>query len=58
MAVDLLGSKSKITLVDKGRPEREGMPIDVSQIKHTFAYAFKADEYLKKHIQYLSTLEF
>jgi UDP-glucose 4-epimerase len=57
MTVDLLGSKSQITLVDKGRPEPEGTPIDVSQIKNTFGYAFKADEYLKKHIQYLSTSE-
>ncbi|NRF95658.1 NAD(P)-dependent oxidoreductase [Paenibacillus frigoriresistens] len=57
MAVDLLGSKSRITLEDKGRPEPEGTPIDVSQIKNTFGFAFKADEYMKKHIQYLSTLE-
>ncbi|SEB50526.1 NAD(P)-dependent oxidoreductase [Paenibacillus sp. GP183] len=57
MAVDLFGSKSQITLVDKGRPLPEGTPIDVSLIKNTFGYAFKAEEYLKKHIQYLSTLE-
>jgi UDP-glucose 4-epimerase len=57
MAVSLLSSKSKITLEDKGRPELEGMPIDVSQIKSIFGFAFKADEYMKEHIQYLSTLE-
>jgi UDP-glucose 4-epimerase len=57
MAVNLLGSKSQILLEDKGRPEPEGMPIDISQIKNTFGFAFKADEYMKKHIRYLSTLE-
>lgn len=56
MAVSLLGSKSQISLEDKGRPEPEGMPIDVSEIKNTFGFAFKADEYMKQHIQYLSTL--
>jgi len=57
MAVDLLGSSSQITLVDKGYPERKGMPIDVSQIKNTFGFAFKADDYMKEHLRYLSTLE-
>ncbi|MBW7453429.1 NAD-dependent epimerase/dehydratase family protein [Paenibacillus sepulcri] len=57
MAVNLLGSKSQILLEDKGRPEPEGIPIDISQIKNTFGFAFKADEYMKKHIRYLSTLE-
>ncbi|CAK4820421.1 unnamed protein product [Aphanomyces euteiches] len=57
MAVSQLGSQSQITLEDKGRPEPEDMPIDVSQIKNTFGFAFKADEHMKKHIEYLSTLE-
>ncbi|MDR6885205.1 NAD(P)-dependent oxidoreductase [Bacillus sp. 3255] len=57
MAVDLLGSQSQIQLVDKGRPEPQGIPIDVTQIKNTFGFAFKADAYMKEHLQYLSTLE-
>ncbi|CAM4403710.1 NAD(P)-dependent oxidoreductase [Paenibacillus alkaliterrae] len=57
IAVCLLGSKSQITLEEKGYPEPEGIPIDVSQIKNTFGFAFKADEYMKKHIQHLSTLK-
>lgn len=56
MAVDLLGSNSQITLEDKGYPERKGMPIDVSEIKNTFGFAFKADAYMKEHLQYLITL--
>ncbi|WP_162463196.1 NAD-dependent epimerase/dehydratase family protein [Paenibacillus psychroresistens] len=57
MAVSLLGSQSQIILEDKGRPEPENMPIDVSQIKNIFGFSFKADAYMKEHIQYLSTLE-
>jgi UDP-glucose 4-epimerase len=57
MAVDLLGSKSQIILEDKGYPKPEGMPIDVSQIKNTFGFAFKADEHMKEHLKYLSTLD-
>ena len=33
------------------------MPIDVSQIERTFGFAFKADAYMKEHLQYLGTLE-
>lgn len=57
MAVDLLGSQSQILLDDRGRSEPKGTPIDVSQIKNTFGFAFKADEHMKEHIHYLSTLE-
>lgn len=56
MAVDLLGSNSQISLEDKGYPERKGMPIDVSQIKNTFGFTFKADQYMKEHLQYLITI--
>lgn len=55
-AVDLLGSRSRIVLEDRGRPDPGGMPIDVSRIKETFGYAFKADDYMKEHLRYLSTL--
>ncbi|WP_274653238.1 NAD-dependent epimerase/dehydratase family protein [Paenibacillus humicola] len=57
MAVDLLGSKSQIVLKDKGRPDPGDRPIDVSEIQNTFGFAFKADEYMKDHLRYLSTLE-
>lgn len=57
MAVDLLGSQSRIALIDKGRPEPDGIPIDVSRIRESFGYSFTADERMKQHLLYLSTLE-
>ncbi|NBD22951.1 NAD-dependent epimerase/dehydratase family protein [Paenibacillus glycinis] len=57
MAVDLMGSGSRIVLEDKGRPDPGAMPIDVSQIKQTFGFAFKADAYMKEHLRYLGTLD-
>ncbi|SFJ85608.1 UDP-glucose 4-epimerase [Paenibacillus sp. UNC496MF] len=58
MAVELLGSGSRIALEDKGRPEQPGeRPIDVSRIEETFGFAFKADERMAEHLRYLSTLE-
>lgn len=57
MAIDLLGSRSRIELVDRGRPEAEGIPIDVSRIRESFGFSFTADEQMKRHLRYLSTLE-
>ncbi|CAI6085727.1 NAD-dependent epimerase/dehydratase family protein [Cohnella sp. JJ-181] len=57
MAVDLLGSRSEITLIDKGRPAPDGTPIDVSRIRDSFGFSFTADERMKEHLLYLSTLE-
>ncbi len=57
MAVDLLGSSSRITLEDRGRPDPGDRPIDVSQIKKTFGFEFKADGYMREHLRYLSLLE-
>jgi len=57
MAVDMYGSKSEITLVDKGYPERAPMPIDVSQIRDTFGFSFKADDHMLDHLRYLGTIE-
>jgi UDP-glucose 4-epimerase len=56
MAVDLLGSRSRIELIDRGRPEPEGLPIDVSRIRESFGFDFVADERMKQHLHYLSTL--
>ncbi|MFB9273792.1 NAD-dependent epimerase/dehydratase family protein [Cohnella cellulosilytica] len=57
MAVDLAGSSSLITLEDRGRPDPGERPIDVSQIKKTFGFEFKADDYMKDHLRYLIRLE-
>lgn len=57
MAVDLTGSSSSIVLADKGLPEPAEMPIDVSQIKENFGFAFQADDYMLEHLRYLSTLK-
>lgn len=53
-AAGLLGSKSEIILEDKGLPEPEGLPIDVSQIQNAFGFSFRADAHMEAHIRYLS----
>lgn len=57
MVVACLGSKSQIILEDKGQPDMNGLPIDVSQIKEAFGFEFKADDHMRDHIRYLCTLD-
>ncbi|MBB6732097.1 NAD-dependent epimerase/dehydratase family protein [Cohnella zeiphila] len=57
MAINLSSSQSRIELVDQGRPEPEGTPIDVSRIRESFGFSFTADEQMKQHLRYLNTLE-